>query len=309
MTTVFFLFLLHLSLGLLIALLLVPDRAGVKFFKLCATSAVFMTAIGLGLLYRRFGFHGGPGAPAATRYGPMFATTAVFLLLAVVLNRAWHFDWKRARPFLLGAAVVVGLAVVALCSEGPVFVASALTSAVLLGAAAGAMILGHYYLIVLDLPISALRRLTVLLIVSLVLRAAVVAFVLVGPVHAGYEDARRVAIGLWSPDGVFVWMRLLFGIAGPLSLVYFIWKTVEIRSTQSATGILYVQLFLVLAGELVATYLRVAAGFPLGGRPRSPSAVRAARPRRRRASTARADARLAVPRPICRSPRPCAKPE
>ncbi len=86
---------------------------------------------------------------------------------------------------------------------------------------------------------------------------------LVGPVHAGYEEARRVAAGLWSPDGVFVWMRLLFGLAGPLSLIWFIWKTVEIRSTQSATGILYVQLFLVLAGELLAKYLRVAAGFPL----------------------------------------------
>jgi hypothetical protein len=58
-------------------------------------------------------------------------------------------------------------------------------------------------------------------------------------------------------------MRLLFGIAGPCSLLWFIWKTVEIRSTQSATGILYVQLFLVLAGELLAKYLRVAAQLPL----------------------------------------------
>jgi len=103
----------------------------------------------------------------------------------------------------------------------------------------------------------------VLLIVALGLRTVAVAAALVGPVHAGYEEARLVASGLWSADGIFVWMRLLFGIAGPLSLVWFIWKTVEIRSTQSATGILYVQLFLVLAGELLATYLRVAAGFPL----------------------------------------------
>jgi hypothetical protein len=125
------------------------------------------------------------------------------------------------------------------------------------------MILGHYYLVVLDLPIAALRRLTVLLVIALALRTIVVAFVLWGPAHAGLDQARAVAAGLWSPDGVFVWMRLLFGIAGPLSLVWFIWKTVEIRSTQSATGILYVQLFLVMAGELLAKYLRVAAGIPL----------------------------------------------
>jgi protein NrfD len=125
------------------------------------------------------------------------------------------------------------------------------------------MILGHWYLVVLDLPIGALRRLTLLLIGALALRALVVGVALAGPVHAGYQGARLVAAGLWSPDGVFVWMRLLFGIVGPLSLIWFIWKTVEIRSTQSATGILYVQLFLVLAGELLAKYLRVAAGLPL----------------------------------------------
>ncbi len=54
-STVFFLFLLHLSLGLVIALALVPDRAGEKFFKLCSAIAVFLTSTGLGLLYRRFG--------------------------------------------------------------------------------------------------------------------------------------------------------------------------------------------------------------------------------------------------------------
>jgi protein NrfD len=143
------------------------------------------------------------------------------------------------------------------------FTIADLTSAVLLGAAATTMILGHYYLVVLDLPIAALRRLTVLLILGLAVRGLVVGVVLASPVHAGLEEARAIAAGLWSPDGIFVWMRLLFGIAGPLSLAYFIWKTVEIRSTQSATGILYVQLFLVLAGELLAKYLRVAAGFPL----------------------------------------------
>ena len=50
---------------------------------------------------------------------------------------------------------------------------------------------------------------------------------------------------------------------GPLCLVYFIWRTVEIRSTQSATGILYVELFLVLAGELLAKHLRVFSDLPL----------------------------------------------
>jgi len=125
------------------------------------------------------------------------------------------------------------------------------------------MILGHWYLVVIDLPIAALRRLTMLLIIGLVARSATVAMALFGPVRGALDDAQMIAMGLWSPDGIFIWMRLLFGLAGPFALIWFIWKTVEIRSTQSATGILYVQLFLVMSGELLAKYLRVAAALPL----------------------------------------------
>jgi len=42
---------------------------------------------------------------------------------------------------------------------------------------------------------------------------------------------------------------------GPLALVYFIWDTVKIRSTQSATGILYIAVFLVLIGETFSRFL------------------------------------------------------
>jgi protein NrfD len=262
-TAVFFLFLLHLSLGLLATLPLVPDRAGRAFFKLCSASAAFMTTAGLGLAYRRWGLAGGLGAPGGDDYRLALALTAGFLAATVLYNRARHFGWTAIWRTCAWAGIALGLAAAVAASPGPLFTLADLTSALLLGAAVSAMVLGHYYLVVLDLPIAALRRLTVLLIAALVLRGVVVGFVLASPVHAGYEEARAIAVGLWSPDGIFVWMRLLFGIAGPLSLVYFIWKTVEIRSTQSATGILYVQLFLVLAGELLAKYLRVAAGFPL----------------------------------------------
>lgn len=265
MTFVFYHFLLHASLGLLAALLLVDERAGARFFKFGSGTAAFMTAAALGLVYRRYGLAIGPRSPGGSAYATVLALAAAALVAMVVYNRAQHFGWRRATTPLLCAALVLGVAAIALGAPPPrrAFVASDLTSVVLLGAAAGAMILGHFYLVVLDLPISALRRLTVMLVVGLALRSLVVAVVLLGPAHAGLQDLELVARGLWSPDGVFIWMRLLFGIAGPLSLIWFIWKTVEIRSTQSATGILYVQLFLVMSGELLATYLRVAARLPL----------------------------------------------
>jgi protein NrfD len=265
-TAVFFLYLVHFALGLLASLYLVPAQAGARYFKLCSGIAAFMLTAGVYLAWRRFGSDGGPTAPGGAAYPVVLTSAAAALVLCVLYNRAIHFGARRLGSPLLGAALACGVAGVvagALPGQRGLIAATDLTSILLLGAAAAAMILGHFYLVVIDLPIQALRRLTILLIVALGLRAIVVGVLLLGPVAVGLDDARRVALGLWSPDGVFIWMRILFGIVGPLSLIWFIWKTVEIRSTQSATGILYVQLFLVMSGELLAKYLRVAAGLPL----------------------------------------------
>jgi hypothetical protein len=262
-STVFFLFLLHLSVGLLATLPLVPERAGAKYFKFCSAAAVLMTTAGLWLLYRRFGVHDGPAVLGAYRLTLLAA--AASLVCAMLYNRAQHFAWRAARLPLLVGALLTGIAsmiAAAPSAERALVLAAALTSAALLGAAFAAMVLGHWYLVVLDLPIIALRRLTVLLAASLAARALTVGIALFA-VAGAYEATAAVAAGRWDNDGLFVWMRLLFGIAGPLSLIGFVWKTVEIRSTQSATGILYVQLFLVMSGELLATYLRVSAGYPL----------------------------------------------
>jgi hypothetical protein len=261
MIAVFFLFLLHLSVGLVLTLEVVPEKAGVRFLKLCSAAASLLTTGGLWLLYRRYGPEG--PAPALPLYRPLLLAASVFLISTILYNRAQHFGRTRASHFCLAVATASGLTAVAVAARGPLELSADITSTLLLGAASAAMVLGHYYLVVLDLPIQALRRLSWLLIAALLARTLVVVIALVGPLAAGYEPARLVATGTFSPDGIFVWMRLLFGIVGPWSLSWFIWKTVEIRSTQSATGILYVQLFLVLAGELLATHLRVVAGLPL----------------------------------------------
>jgi hypothetical protein len=260
-TSVFFLFLLHLSVGLLAALVVVPHRAGERFFKLCAASAAVMTTAALGLLWRRYGANAPPAL--FPHFGPLLAATSAFLALIVLLNRAWHFGWKRARDPLLWATVLAGVGAVLASARSPLEAASDVSSALLLGSTTAAMILGHYYLVVVDLPTSALRRVVAVLLAALALRALVLAGVFFLARSGGWHEAALITSGVFSPDGIFVWMRLLFGVAGPVSLVYFVWKTVEMRSTQSATGILYVLLFLVLAGELLAKHLRQFSGLPL----------------------------------------------
>src|SRR6185503_4906955 len=90
----------------------------------------------------------------------------------------------KIRPALLWTTVVAGLLAISLqalevSSSAPglmpvLTVASFLTSAVLLGGACGAMILGHWYLIVPSLNVAHLQSIVRLHIASMVLRAVVV---------------------------------------------------------------------------------------------------------------------------------------
>jgi len=66
-----------------------------------------------------------------------------------------------------------------------------------------------------------------------------------------------------SVGGIFFWQRILFGLAGPALLSYLTWETAKIRSTQSATGILYVDFFTVVVGEVLAKYIVLATHVPV----------------------------------------------
>jgi hypothetical protein len=55
---------------------------------------------------------------------------------------------------------------------------------------------------------------------------------------------------LWLP------VRWLLGFLGPLALTWMAWQTAKIRSTQSATGILYVVVIFCFLGELTSLILR-----------------------------------------------------
>ena len=67
------------------------------------------------------------------------------------------------------------------------------------------------------------------------------------------QSSARAAESIGSlMTGGLIAARFLIGILGPLVLVAMAWQTVRIRSTQSATGILYATLALTLFGELSA---------------------------------------------------------
>lgn len=164
-----------------------------------------------------------------------FQLTAALLALAYVSVTVFAFD-LAVRPTSIGWTV-----------------AGALTSTAILGSVNLAMLLGHWYLVVRGMSIDPLIRLTKALLVCSVCKLLVVLIVLVG-VGGGFEygdPLHRIMVA----NGIFFWMRVGWGLCGPLALYPMIWGTVKIRSTMAATGILYVAVVAVVIGEVLGLYL------------------------------------------------------
>lgn len=268
LSSVLSLFLTHLGIGLAFVLVFVSREVGVKFFRFNTGLAALLVAIG-------FAFQ--PPAPTAAL--SLIATAALAVTeLALVIS--WATVGRRRvkmRPPLLPAAGVAGLVAIiaqalALPSRGSIpaptetvlTIASFVSSAMLLGGACGAMILGHWYLVIPSLDVAHLQSIVRLHIGSMIVRIVVV------------TAAVFLAIATWQPGlgpsferyilssgGIFFWQRILFGLAGPAVLSYLTWETAKIQSTQSATGILYVDFFTVVVGEMLAKYLVLSTSVPV----------------------------------------------
>jgi hypothetical protein len=263
---VLFLFLTHLGIGIMFTLVLVPREAGVKFFRFNAGLAAVL--IGLALAFRPSSANGAVASVPALV--PLLIAEAAIVGYWATVGRAF----AAFRPVLVAAALGGGLillivqAVAASADRAlpmqALTIASFLSSAVLLGGACTAMILGHWYLIIPSMQVSYLQAIVKVHIASLLVRiVVVVAAVLVGIAmwQPGMGPSFRYYIT--SVAGIFFWQRVLFGLAGPGVLSYLTWETAKIRSTQSATGILYVDFFTVVVGEVLAKYLLLATRVPV----------------------------------------------
>ena len=256
-----------LGVGVAYTPVVVAREAGVKFFRFNAGLAAILIAVALAFRM-----------PASD---PLSAAAFVALAAAEAAIVAYWATVGRAlasiRPALVwfgAAAGTLAIVLQALAASAAfelsvrvLTVASFLTSAALLGSACTAMILGHWYLVIPSMPVRHLQSIVRTHILSLLVRAVVVgaavvlALAISLPVQPGVGPSFRRYIT--SVSGVFFWQRILFGIAGPAVLSYLTWETAKIRSTQSATGILYVDFFTVVVGEVLAKYLLLAARVPV----------------------------------------------
>ena len=238
LSTVLYLFLAHLGVGIAATLVFVARGAGVKFFRFNAGLSAILIAVGVA-------FHHNGASPVAVERTDAPHSPRPLKNSSIVLQA-------------LGVSAHRALPVQALT------VASFLTSAALLGGACTAMILGHWYLVIPSMEVSHLQSIVKLHIASLVLRVAVVSAAIIFAI-ATWEPGMGPSFRhyIMSASGIFFWQRTLFGLAGPALLSYLTWETAKIRSTQSATGILYVDFFTVVVGEALAKYIVLATRVPV----------------------------------------------
>ena len=263
---VLFLSLAHLAIGIIFTLVLVSKVAGVKFFRFNAGFAATLLLVALAMRPDEVAL--GATAQGAAMAALLVATGALLISWATIGRvLAWLRPLWLWTAVLSGAvALVVGGMAAADGAGTPVAamtVASFFTSAALLGGASTAMILGHWYLVIPSMEVSLLQSIVKFHIGSTALRILVVAGVVWWALVAAELPGPGFERYIFSIDGVFFWQRILFGLLGPMVLAYMTWETAKIRSTQSATGILYVDFFTVIVGEVLAKYLLVTTAVPV----------------------------------------------
>ncbi len=130
-----------------------------------------------------------------------------------------------------------------------------LTSAALLGTAVTAMLLGHLYLIAPGMALAPLMRVLTVLFWAVGFRMVMAGWGL-------WTWAEEHSVVSWE-DETILWLPLRWGLGfgGPLVLGWMARSAAKIRSTQSATGILYVVVILSFLGELTSQLLTAHTGY------------------------------------------------
>ncbi|HEV2011468.1 MAG TPA: hypothetical protein VGS17_10645 [Candidatus Limnocylindria bacterium] len=183
-----------------------------------------------------------------------FAEVLVVVIVLVVAQLITSFmPWKGVREMVGILTVLAGvfdlvLAAVARPSTSPfdVFALVALPlGALALGGADAAMLLGHWYLVTPKLSSGPLQRAALVLVGAVVLQIVLVAVAVArGEITLNMEVAFVVAASLRVGVGLF--MTLAVALAA--------WWTARMN-TQASTGLLFVGLGCVLAGEVSARVL------------------------------------------------------
>lgn len=201
-------------------------------------------------------------------FGP-FRVALVALLVCAVAHLVAAFLERHRSAIVAGAlGVVAGIAALAtfaaLVSE-PTWsyagmLASVIVSAAVLGGALMAMMWGHWYLTSGRLPKEPMEQMSLVVLGALLVQAVLV---VVGTVVPAHEVPLTEGFGVGLAQNPAYWLRIGVGLVFPAFLALLAWRAARIRGMMSATGLLYIALGTVLAGEVLARGILFSTGLPV----------------------------------------------
>ncbi|MDA0269441.1 MAG: hypothetical protein O2798_00440 [Chloroflexi bacterium] len=197
-------------------------------------------------------------------FRPAGVLLALFLLVAILHLVAAMREHHRGGILLgaagsvvgIGAVLALGMLVAPAAWSVVGMLLSVLASTAVLGTANMAMVWGHWYLTSGRLPKEPMEQMALVVFGALLLQVVlVVAGTLIPPsvVPLGGSEA-----GL--AQNYAYWLRVGAGLLFPLGAVWLAFKAAQIRGMMSATGLLYIALGFVLAGEVLARGLLFTTG-------------------------------------------------
>lgn len=201
---------------------------------------------------------------------PIRAVSIALLLFSLA---HWFFLRRDNEAFLAGATgvstVAISVVLLLMCASLvrlPVWsvagvVLMLLAGAVTLGAFSVAMIWGHWYLVKPSLDERPLNELALIALSAIVVELVITAVNAIVPVGSPLESNALLAVSL--PENPGFWLRVGVGLLFPAALAYMAYTSSRERSMMSATGLLYIAVGAILAGEALGRGLLFVTGAPV----------------------------------------------
>ncbi len=270
-----FFLLTHFSVGLIVTGLVIPpgeiDR---RYFRVLTLLAAGLTILALaslpfGAFQSQSLLSQADGAQFFQQWS--YAAFSVFVGCLIL----WNFINSRYHRLVMGLSCFFGAAGVMAFAIGsmdviPVLLSNMVLTAlngvsamVVMGSVLGAMITGHWYLTRPDLSLNPILNSSKLFLYSVFLRVMVVVAGLVVYWNVEGRITPSLLVTGFGFEAIIFWTRVVVGLLIPLIFAFMTWSSAKMASTQSATGILYATIILVLVGEVFARFLSVLTGIAL----------------------------------------------
>ena len=177
------------------------------------------------------------------------ARAYLFTLLSGTIALVLSASVYRAAPFLSIETIVYPL--------------SLFLSALMLGAVATGMSLGHWYLIELDLSLDPFKRTFNFYAGTLIVYLGVLLVAVALLLLIGQQTSIAGLNSLWTDHQTLLWMRFVLGPLASLPIAYMIWRTLQIPQTMAATGLFYVAILAAIVGEFLGRFILFRTALPL----------------------------------------------